>query len=160
MDHAMNHRMEKIILEILLNVIHKADMSDLSDRDLEQLHYDLVSKGYQMRDIRMVLNWLVAQTLDSQRVIASQPKDAEHFRVFNMMEQSFLKPDAQGLLHEISGSGLVNSEEMENIIQQITWFGQGNLDRHDLEELLDVMYSMTDPTFDGTRYLPDNGTVH
>jgi uncharacterized protein Smg (DUF494 family) len=162
----MSRQIEKKVVEILLNVLHKIDLSYLTEDELEFIQDELQNKGYHQHDIRMVLNWIINHSPEMEEVSLESRQSPDHFRVLHEMEKTFLAPEAQGFLLELSHNGAITPQELEDILQRVVWLGQENLSLDDLREFLQVIFTITSLGEEqgGNGYypgmLPESSTFH
>ncbi len=139
----MTTRIEQKIVEILLNIIHKADLSHLDDDEIELIQRELLAKGYRQSDLQSILRWLVARApgVTVSKGLAHHP---EHFRVLHPVEKSYLDQDAQGILMRLRNNEAIAPVELEEMLQQVAWFAQERLSGDDLQDFLEVMQSLSE----------------
>jgi uncharacterized protein Smg (DUF494 family) len=159
----MENRIEEKIVEILLNIIHKADLSHLTDREVELIRQDLLAKGYRSSDLHSILRWLVARA-PGETIGEGLGRNPEHFRVLHPVEKTYLDSDAQGIILRLQQDQLVAPQELEEMLQHVAWFAQERLTGDDLQEYLEVMQSLaeTNPPLENELpvFLTPPDTVH
>ncbi|MBL7033161.1 MAG: DUF494 family protein [Candidatus Delongbacteria bacterium] len=139
----MENRIEEKIVEILLNIIHKADLSHLSEKEVELIRQDLLAKGYQHNDLQSILRWLVAHA-PGETVGKGLQRHPNHFRVLHPVEKTYLDADAQGIIMRLQNQRIMAPLELEEMLQHVAWFAQERLTGDDLQDFLDVMQSLSD----------------
>lgn len=104
----MNNRVVDILVYIVNEIKAKKGYVDNIDR----IARDLVNKGYTEGEINNALSWLIGS------VKANDIHSHSTFRILHQTEKAVITPQAFGYIIQLKELGLINSSEMEEIIEE------------------------------------------
>jgi len=121
-------------------VVLVAELSRESNKSLRDLDKELVHMGYSSEEIEHALFWMSSQW----RPLESRPERGRPvYRVLSPWESDGLDMEAHSYLLRLYGLGLVDEEQLEQILSRIEPAGRERLDVGDVKMLAgDVMFNL------------------
>lgn len=122
-------------------VVLVAEMSQKSDKSLHDLDKELVHLGYSSEEIEHALFWMSAQW--KPRAGASRGVGRPAFRVLSSWEVEGLSPDAHNYILRLYRLGLIDEDQLEQVLCRIEPTGGIRLGLGDIKDLAgDVMFNL------------------
>jgi uncharacterized protein Smg (DUF494 family) len=135
--------MEEVVMvsRLMDLVVLVAEMSRESDKSLRDLDKELVHLGYSSEEIEHALYWMSSQWRPHNAV----PNTGETpvFRVLSPWEAEGLSLDAHNYILRLYGLGLIDEDQLEQILGRVEPDDHGRLELGDIKMLAgDVMFNL------------------
>jgi len=145
------------ILEILIRLIGEADAESFLD-GTDHVIEDLVNRGYSEEEIEELFSWLFEVAGPApERVHDDVVATNRCWRVLHGWEKMVLLPEAFGYLLRLEQFGLLNSEQMETIIEKAILTGERGIDLEEIKSIAAsvILYGESSPSPKEDFSLPD-----
>ena len=106
---------------------------------------ELISVGFNLDEINAAFSWIENLSAETLTIEGEGETPANHnFRVFSAEEKNALSLDSQGLLSRLWTLGLVNADEMDEIISNVLSMNDGDATLQDVKALVAItLFSRT-----------------
>ncbi len=125
-----------------------------ADSDVTDVEDFLSSEGYDRREIGEIVSAWVADLSPEQSASPPANQTSMPFRVLGPHERGRFSTDAWGHLIALSGAGMINTSELENVIERALAQIEGRIALEDLRSLMDS------GGYDDFGPPPDHVTIH
>ncbi len=150
--------MKNRILEMLIRLINGADRdwhSDVTDSLIE----NLIERGYSEEEIEELFSWLFEMAgPNPERVHDDITTVNRCWRVLHGWEKMVILPEAFGYLLRLEQFGLLNSDQMETIIEKAILTGERGIDLEGIKSIAAsvILYGEGSPSPKDGFSLPDD----
>ncbi|NLC71002.1 MAG: DUF494 domain-containing protein [Desulfuromonadaceae bacterium] len=137
---SLRDRVLAIVNFIAQYVFEKNDF--LNDDGIIQ---ELISVGFNLDEINAAFSWIENLSTESLDTEGAKEVPANHtFRIFSSEEKSALSLESQGLLSRLWVLGLVNADEMDEIISNALSMNDGDVTLQDVKAMVAItLFSRT-----------------
>ncbi len=136
----MRDRVLAIVNFIAQYVFEKNDF--LNDDSIIQ---ELISVGFNLDEINAAFSWIENLSVETLDTVEAREIPAHHtFRIFSAEEKNALSLEAQGLLSRLWTLGLVDADEMDEIISNALSMNDGDVSLQDIKAMVAItLFSRT-----------------
>ncbi len=152
----MFERIFEIILFVIAELKYDSDLTKVDVKKLEKL-------GYSTSEISTAFSWLVDKmTYDEVNSIPNESIKEKSLRVFDESEKEIFTKEALGELTQLNTLGLINSIEIEYLIERVLISGSPEVDKKMLSDMLgSILFNNMDSGYYGSRLiLTGNETIN
>lgn len=152
----MFERIFEIILFVIAELKYDSDLTKVDVKKLEKL-------GYSSSEISTAFSWLVDKmTYDEVNSIPNESIKEKSLRVFDESEKEIFTKEALGELTQLNTLGLINSIEIEYLIERVLISGSPEVDKKMLSDMLgSILFNNMDSGYYGSRLiLTGNETIN
>ena len=112
--------MDTRILEIVFYLMDYIQGSDDQMPSLTQYSSDLKNLGYSKEEISSAYSWILNHLGSSgDNLYSAFPRQPGSSRVLTDLERAQLTPEAHGFLLKLSNLGIINTEQLEKILDRL-----------------------------------------
>ena len=124
-------------IEILIQLLGHIRDHNLDVESLNEFSENLVSRGYNEREISAALGWLFERfnLLAMQSSEAAEPS-GESVRVLHEYERMKISPDIYGYLLKLRSLGIIDASRMEKVIDYCMLFSANGMSENDIDEIV------------------------
>jgi uncharacterized protein Smg (DUF494 family) len=115
--------------------------------ELDEAHRFLKEMGYENGEISRAISWFFLQAEPDGSPIPSAPlqKTVKGFRILSPQEMNLLTPDAYGHLLELLKIGVIDDDNLEEVMDRAMTLGQEVIDREDMTKIVNkVLHDVSD----------------
>ncbi len=149
---------EKIV-EIITYVLSELKQNKkISEIDLNELE----SKGYSNSEISTAFSWLVDRVEFSNKITTLEIESDNSFRILHDAEKELFTDQAWGELIQMQSIGILNSQQIELIIERALLSGIFKIDSFFLKNMIaSFIFNATNSLMPGSRVLlSGNDTIN
>ncbi len=111
------------IMEILVLIMDEFGSEKWHVEEMVQVSENLIERGYTEQEINTAFTWLHHRfqfdaSLPADNVAIGEPEGTSH-RVLHTLEQRYLNPEAHGYLLQLKHLSLIDSRELEEVIERL-----------------------------------------
>ncbi|RKY69810.1 MAG: hypothetical protein DRP97_04810, partial [Candidatus Latescibacterota bacterium] len=130
--------MQERVLEVLVYLIGEFNQHQGSLNNINALSQGLVGLGYTENEINTAFSWL-AERLRAQTTAISSDEGMDErtygHRMLHDVERLILTPKAYGYLIQLKELGLIDTFQMEAVIERAMLMGSKNVTEEDIKAL-------------------------
>ena len=154
-----SERMKERIVEILIYIMSEIqENKGLAEIDLGELK----DKGYTQSEISTAFSWLYDTMHLSEGVLSHPARAAEGSRrMLHDIEKTLITTEGQGYLIHLSELGLLDEQDVEQVIERAMVSGYEKLTLQELQELVAfVLFSKSGSSGSNRSMLNSRDTIH
>jgi uncharacterized protein Smg (DUF494 family) len=147
------------IVEIITYVLSELKQNKkISEIDLNALH----SRGYSSSEISTAFSWLVDRVEFSNKITTLEIESDNSFRILHDAEKELFTEQAWGELIQMHSIGILNSQQIEIIIERALLSGIFKIDSFFLKNMIaSFIFNATNSLMPGSRVLlSGNDTIN
>ena len=147
--------MQGKLIEILIILMQEINHRGIQSERMEVLSGELLNRGYSEQEISTAFSW-VLERMNLNREI--QEPDPRSFRVLHNIEKVFISAEAFGYLLQLQWCGLINSDELERIIERALAAASPSMEVKEMNSIvMEVLFGDSEPYWlEGDNFLPED----
>ena len=151
----MYERIVEIITFVLSELKQNKKISDIDLNELEK-------KGYSNSEISTAFSWLVDRVEFSNKLTTLDIQSDDSFRILHDAERELFTEQAWGELIQMHSIGILNSNQIELIIERALLTGVFKIDSYFLKNMIaSFIFNATNSIMPGSRVLlSGNDTIN
>lgn len=151
----MYERIVEIITFVLSELKQNKKISDIDLNELEK-------KGYSNSEISTAFSWLVDRVEFSNKITSLEIQSEDSFRILHDAERELFTEQAWGELIQMHSIGILNSNQIELIIERALLTGIFKIDSFFLKNMIaSFIFNATNSIMPGSRVLlSGNDTIN
>jgi len=139
--------MERHIIEILVLIVKEYPDGLISRDEFSALSESLGGMGYTQQEIETALFWYHNHLITKDDYDKTDRFSPGTLRVLHEIERSIIRPEAYGYLLELNQLGLINTREMDIIIEKSVLLGGRKVSLEDMKIFVAVHILDEDSSF-------------
>lgn len=153
--------MQERIIEIIVYLLE--EFQDTPQEEYDDLSEQLMARGYTESEINLAFSWIFnhlqkPDTLEDQEVHYQE----NSIRVLHDLEKLIIHPDGYGYLLQLHQLGILNANDMEEVIERALSMGSSNITLDEIKGIANMLIFNADknPAIDSFFFHPGTNTVH
>lgn len=141
--------MDQRIVEILMYVIGEIQSRRIRIDEIDGMSDELVQRGFSQREVTTAFSLFTErlQARDLGRTHYGPPLGEHAHRVLHDVERQYISPEALGYILQLTHLGIVNSIDVEDLIERCIMMGNLNVGAEEMKMLVATHLLEKEPAF-------------